>query len=224
MAKKKFNITKEQLEDLYFAKQFSMKEVALELKCSAQTVCNALRFYGLSARSSAQHSEKTKAKMSELKKGPKCHWFGKKRPEHSKAMTGKFLGRKYTEETRRKMSLIKNGMWAGKYKGSECPHWVEPNKRKGTLNKNIRRLNEMKQWREAVFQRDNWTCQMCEIRGSVELNADHIYPLYKLIEDLQIQTLEQAIVCEPIWNIENGRTLCVSCHRKCETHGRPKIK
>lgn len=53
------------------------------------------------------------------------------------------------------------------------------------------------QWRNKIFKRDNWTCQMCLKRG-VYIEADHIkswknYPKLRHI-------------------LSNGRTLCKLCH------------
>lgn len=63
---------------------------------------------------------------------------------------------------------------------------------------------DYKDWRKAVFTRDSYTCVLCGQRGG-QLNADHIKP-----------------VCaypELIHDISNGRTLCVTCHRKTDTWG-----
>lgn len=61
---------------------------------------------------------------------------------------------------------------------------------------------EYKLWREAVFSRDNWTCVHCGDRG-VKLNADHIQP-WSSHPELR-------------YDVENGRTLCVPCHRATPT-------
>lgn len=77
-----------------------------------------------------------------------------------------------------------------------------------------RMSTKYKMWREAVFTRDHYTCVWCGIKNArglgktIVLNADHIkrfadYP------DLR-------------YDIDNGRTLCVSCHRKTGTFGRMK--
>lgn len=84
-------------------------------------------------------------------------------------------------------TIIKNGeicTWIGK-----AP-W-EPKK--------LRNSNEYKEWREAVFKRDKYTCQNCGQIGG-ELNAHHRksfkkYPKLRLI-------------------ISNGKTLCIDCHRQ----------
>lgn len=59
-------------------------------------------------------------------------------------------------------------------------------------------------WRTAVFIRDNYTCQICGTRGG-ELNADHIKAKTKYPE-LAFQ-------------LSNGRTLCISCHRQTDNYG-----
>lgn len=56
---------------------------------------------------------------------------------------------------------------------------------------------EYKSWRLAVFQRDNYTCQICEQYGGT-MHADHIKG-WKEFPELRHE-------------ISNGRTLCVPCH------------
>lgn len=65
-----------------------------------------------------------------------------------------------------------------------------------------RRSTEYKEWRRSVFERDNYTCQMCHERG-VKLNAHHIYS-YAFFPDLRYTT-------------SNGITLCTECHKR--VHG-----
>lgn len=67
----------------------------------------------------------------------------------------------------------------------------------------VRRSGEYKDWRNAVFQRDNYTCQMCGARG-VKINAHHIKQF--------------AFYPEQRTELSNGITLCVSCH-KAVHHG-----
>jgi len=87
------------------------------------------------------------------------------------------------------------------------------------FHKQIRETFKYRQWRSDVFTRDNFTCQHCQTRG-IELNADH-YPkrFIDIIKEYKINTLDSAINCDELWNINNGRTLCVSCHRKTDTWG-----
>lgn len=117
---------------------------------------------------------------------------GKKCPQMSKALIGHTvseesrnkmrlakLGKKHTEEHKRKVGLTSMGRipWN---KGKKMPtvsgrnHW----KWKGEgglkeINHRIRDSLEIKLWRKAVFQRDNYTCQKTGKRGGI-LEAHHI--------------------------------------------------
>lgn len=57
---------------------------------------------------------------------------------------------------------------------------------------------EYRLWRDAVFERDEHTCQCCGQVGG-KLNAHHILP-YATYPELRT-------------SIENGITLCTKCHR-----------
>lgn len=60
-----------------------------------------------------------------------------------------------------------------------------------------------REWRKAVFQKDNCECIWC---GSTEnLNADHIKP-YALYPELR-------------YEISNGRVLCETCHKTTNSYG-----
>ena len=72
----------------------------------------------------------------------------------------------------------------------------------------IRKSRTIKKWREAVFKRDDYTCQKCGIRGGV-LHADHVLP-FSLYPEMRFDTL-------------NGQTLCISCHKATPTYG-PKLR
>lgn len=77
-----------------------------------------------------------------------------------------------------------------------------------TQNALIRKSKKYKEWREAVFKRDFHTCQLCGKYGG-DMNADHIRPF--------------ALCPELRFVVDNGRTLCVVCHRKTDTYGYHKI-
>lgn len=71
-----------------------------------------------------------------------------------------------------------------------------------TENSKLRKTREYRAWREAVFVRDRFTCQHCGQRGGT-LHADHIKP-FCAFPELR-------------FDVSNGRTLCVACHRKTPT-------
>lgn len=68
---------------------------------------------------------------------------------------------------------------------------------------------EWKLWRESVFKRDEYTCQVCKQTGG-KLQAHHIKP--------------HTIFPEYIFDIDNGQTLCISCHRKTDSWGYRAVK
>jgi len=103
-------------------------------------------------------------------------------------------------------------------KGPAHPNWKGG---KTELRKKVQVLYEYKEWRKAVFKRDDYTCQLCGLRGGY-LNADHIKPYSKIIEENAIISTEQAKACRELWETSNGRTLCVSCHRQTLTYGRQR--
>lgn len=79
---------------------------------------------------------------------------------------------------------------------------------KTTESRRIRKSTEYKIWRLSVLERDKFTCVFCGKRGG-NLHADHIKPFCKFPE-LRLEK-------------DNGRTLCVDCHKKTDTYLRKAI-
>ena len=137
-----------------------------------------------------KHSKETIEKMSIFTKARRI-------PEAQRIkMSIAKLGKKASVETRRKMSNARKGEKCHLWKGGITP-----------INAKIRNGMEYRLWRVSVFQRDNYTCVWCGVRSgngkTVVLNADHIKP-FSLFPELRFA-------------IDNGRTLCVDCHKKTDT-------
>ena len=113
----------------------------------------------------------------------------------------------FSKETRKRMSDAKKGEKSHFWKGGIT-----------LLTKQIRQCFKYRQWRSDNFQRDDYTCQICGVRG-VYLEVDH-YPkkFSTIFHENKIISLEQALQCEEFWNINNGRTLCKPCHMKTDTY------
>ena len=120
------------------------------------------------------------------------------------------LGKHHTEETKEKIrraSLRFRHSLATRLKLSEGQKGRKGSNWRGGLtpeNERIRTSIEIRLWREAVFARDNWTCQQCGARSEsgkeVYLMAHHIKSFAKFPK---LRT-----------SIENGLTLCRKCHYK----------
>lgn len=166
-------------------------------------------------------SEETKVKMSISHKG-------KKKPlrseEHRKNMSLAKIGKKMpprSEEWRRKMSLANKGKSHPYHIGENNPNWkggITP-----LINK-IRTCLKYKQWRSDIFIRDKYTCQFCNKIGGL-IQADHFLKDFSTIfYENKIQSLEQAIECKEFWDLNNGRTLCLPCHKKTDNYAWRGIK
>ena len=93
-----------------------------------------------------------------------------------------------------------------------------PEDRITPLNRLIRRLREYKEWRLMVFGRDNFTCQSCGIRGCY-LEPHHIIMFSQIRKENNITSIEEARRCSALWDIANGITYCIPCHKLLENKG-----
>jgi 5-methylcytosine-specific restriction endonuclease McrA len=111
--------------------------------------------------------------------------------------------RGHTDETCQKISEIQR---KNQVCGPEHPNW-----RGGKRSERKQAMSQFpyRDWRKAVFTRDNWTCQICSVRGGY-LEADHIKPWCSFPE------LRYAV--------DNGRTVCRPCHMQLDTHGHKALK
>jgi hypothetical protein len=151
------------------------------------------------------HSEETKLRISNTKKG----------------MPSGMKGKHLSEETKRKLSGV-NSCHYGKHgkQGAESCHW------KGgltSLGGEIRNSFKYRQWRFDVFTRDNFICQHCGERGG-NLNVHHIKSFSSIIQFYDISTLGDALNCSELWNIDNGITYCKDYHKHLPRKIKNQIK
>ena len=118
------------------------------------------------------------------------------------------------------------------FKKGSIPWNITPGGAISPLVRLIRNMILNKQWKIQVFKRDNYICQECfQIGGKIE--AHHVkffknifneflqlYSQFSPIEDKET-LVRLAETYEPFWNIDNGITLCRSCHNKNKKRVKP---
>lgn len=87
-------------------------------------------------------------------------------------------------------------------KGEKSHFWKGGKTEAGRIARESFQYDE---WRLAVFKRDGYACVECG-KSKCFLNADHIKP-FAFYPDIR-------------FDVSNGRTLCVPCHKKTDTFGR----
>lgn len=118
-----------------------------------------------------------------------CYW---------KSLKGKPSGKKGTTlslETRKKISdtVKRVGL-----KGPKHPAWIDG--RTGE-NRVIRESMEYSLWRREVYKKNNCICQICKIKCKVGNIVAHHIKSFSKYPELR-------------FDVKNGITLCISCHRK----------
>jgi len=87
-------------------------------------------------------------------------------------------------------------------RGANNPRWITDRSKLKSARKDkncsVRSSYENNQWRKAVFSKDDYVCQHCYERGG-KLEAHHI--------------LSYAKHPKLRYNVKNGMTLCVKCHK-----------
>ena len=80
--------------------------------------------------------------------------------------------------------------------------WI---KEKRKMDQKIRSSWQYYIWRSAVLRKDGYKCVLCGDDRKSVLEVDHIKP-FSLFPELRFA-------------IDNGRTLCINCHKKTKTYG-----
>jgi hypothetical protein len=78
------------------------------------------------------------------------------------------------------------------------------------LTNKIRTSKQYKYWRDAIFKRDNYRGPFGDEIGV--LVAHHIKPFHLILKENNIDTWEQALLCEELWDVNNGITLLEEHH------------
>ncbi len=140
-------------------------------------------------------NEKTKVIKRKWKKKPRGFKKG-----HSQLNSGRTHFKKGQEPWNKNKKGIhlspETEFQRGQLTGDKHPNWkggISP------IRNLIWRSEQYQEWRDAVFKRDDYTCQDCNKRGG-RIVAHHI-KFFSLFPELG-------------FDVDNGRTLCRSCHSK----------
>ena len=184
-----------QLKKCDFCKKEGLFE-RYRLKMSKNNFCSSLCYGKWRIENFAKHPELRERISKSL--------TGKKQPlDVVLKRVAKNTGKKRTpEQINRMKENMPRGERSYSWKGGISP-----------LNYRLRRGGEMKRWREGVFKRDDWTCQECKNKGG-SLHAHHIKQFSLILLENKVSSLEEALNCVELWNLNNGITLCVECHKK----------
>ena len=112
--------------------------------------------------------------------------------------------------------------------GSRNPMWTGGHT---SFRKSLYATKQYKEWRRKVFERDDFTCQICFVRGG-ELEAHHKKRMIVIIKEFipnpsklkGYQVRDLLLEHEPLWDVSNGITLCQPCHRKESRHDKQIVR
>lgn len=143
-------------------------------------------------------SQHTRDLMSISHKGQEAWNKGQKMPDGTGDKISKALKDKpKSKQHRKNMSGERNHNWKGGV---------------SELDKAIRELPEMYIWKHDVMKRDDFRDCFTGIRGNHNLEVHHIKALSIIIQEYNIQTIEDALNCKELWNINNGVTMFKESH------------
>lgn len=178
-----------------------------------------------------KHKESSLKKMSEKTSGENNPMFGLRGKDHPAfGKHWKVIGRigkrgKDNPLWGRKQSEHQRNVLSKKHKGYNNPMFgvrgkFAPNWRGGTtsLKKIIRNSSQYISWRNKVFERDGWKCKKC-LKVGGKLHVHHIKSFSLILKEEKIKCFSDISSESQLWDIKNGYTICVPCHKNTENYG-----
>jgi|SRR5215212_1253812 len=88
------------------------------------------------------------------------------------------------------------------------------------LKLKIRNTTKYLYWRLSILKRDNFTCKICHAtvknKKSLRLEVHHPKSFDDICTENNVSTIEQALECKELWNVNNGISICYRCHKDVE--------
>ena len=147
-------------------------------------------------------SKETRRKIGVKNTGKRCS------EETKKKLSAIHKGRVVSKETKKKMSEACKGEKNHNWKGGITP-----------LCGKVRDSDKYNEWRKKVFKRDKFQCQLCGNKVGGKLIAHHKILFSYIMGYYKVDTFEKAMDCKVLWDLNNGITLCVGCHKKAHKGG-----
>jgi len=95
-------------------------------------------------------------------------------------------------------------------------NWLEQYMAEHTQRREIiswlRGQTKYNEWRKKVIRRDEYTCQKCGKKIFLGLHAHHEKSIYAILFENKITTYQDALNFKPLWDSDNGISLCKNCH------------
>ena len=199
----KFYISKEELEDLYFGRKMSYSEIEEKLNIKRGRIYHWFKKYNIKPRNQSENmigrkfTKEHKEKIAKSNSKPHTE-------ERKKNISKSHKGKKMSEETKDKIRKAFIGLRVG----SNHPLWKGGS---SIMRNRLRQTFEYKNWRDMIYKRDHYICQMCFIKDKT-LNAHHIKTFYSIAKEYCLSEYDDFINCSFLWDIDNGITLCELCH------------
>jgi len=111
-------------------------------------------------------------------------------------------------EYREKFSRLLDGKKAV-LRGPDHPQWKGG---KTPLIQKLRNCPQYAEWRNKVFEHDQYACLVCGDAKGGNLEAHHVRQFATIIHKNKITTYEEGLQDKDLWNPKNGVTVCEDCH------------
>lgn len=201
------DIRKEKLKELYFDKDMNIRECEKHLKCSNQAIISRLREWFPKKYAKKLERVNYKYKVNEIKTIVENSGYKliKYKQVNGYVRTSDKIIVSCSCPQHKNYEVKINSFILGK-RCSKCYFKNNTGKNNPAYNfnltdeerKNNRFIKKYKKWRKGVYEKDNYTCQICGDNQGGNLVAHHIES-YDINKKLRTKT-------------SNGITLCKKCH------------
>ena len=189
----KICISKNQLKDLYLNKRLSIARIAKLLNVDYRVILRRLKEYNIPKKETFKDKHKKLEKLSNtiiemyIEKDLTAKEIAEALGFEKTSIANLLRKKGFLKTSKEKLK--------GKYIGNKASNWQGGVTPKNTIE---RHRSDQREWGKKVFERDNYTCQICGRKGCY-LEAHHI---------LNFSSNPKIRKC-----LNNGITLCKKCHR-----------